>query len=413
MKHMLTALLLGAGLATPALAQDTTDLVVLHAWPHHAEWQTEIANRFMADHPDVKISFQAPSTDYDEGLVSVIRQNMAGDAPDVFMVGSHLLRNLVARGMVKPLDDVMEGQGHGGPRLHPRGSRPHPDRRRAIRPALDQFDAGHVLQQGSGRPGPAATPTTCRPPGTTRSRWRRRSTTLGPDIFGMYYTLGDDDWMTQNLLATDGLSPMSDDRTEITFATDEGRAATHLYARFFDEANQQAIQDKPARQQMFAGQMGLYFNSTAAVRSFEREIGDRFAWDTAPMPTMTEGGGVAAGGMAAVILTDDPAKRKAAFDYVLFGTNAESQAYIVEQTGYMPVNSGSLDVLKSFYAAHPAFETSAGQIDRAFPWFAWPGQNGVRISQIVLDDMTAIGTGQMTSDEAAAKMTDQIKPLME
>ena len=130
------------------------------------------------------------------------------------------------------------------------------------------------------------------------------------------------------------------------------------------------------------------------------------------MPKMVEDGGVAAGGMAAVILTDDPETRAAAWDYVLYGTGPEAQAIVVENTGYMPVNSGAMDVLGDFYAEHPQFETSAAQTDRAYPWFGWPGQNGARISQIVLDDMAAIANDQMGADEAAADMTDRIGAML-
>jgi len=63
----------------------------------------------------------------------------------------------------------------------------------------------------------------------------------------------------------------------------------------------------------------------------------------------------------------------------------------------MPVNSSSTKVLGDFYAAHPQFETSARQTDRAYPWFDRPGQNGARISQIVLDLMAAIVNGAKTA----------------
>ena len=373
--------------------------------------EEKIANDFMAEHPDVKISFQAPSPDYDEGLVSVIRQNLAGDPPDVFMVGSHLLRNLVARDMVEPLDDVMKGKDMASMGYTPDIL------------SLTQIDGVQY-----GLPWTSSTPVMFYnkdlvqkaggDPDNMPTTWdetialAKKINALGQDISGMYYTLGDDDWMTQNILATDDLSPIEDDGKTIAFATTEGKAALHTYERFFDEAGQQPIADKAARQQMYAGQLGLYFNSTAAVRSFSREIGDRFAWGTAEMPKMVPDGGVASGGMAAVILTDDSQKRAAAFNYILSGTGPKAQAMIVEQTGYMPTNAKALEVLAPFYAENPAFETSAKQTGRALPWFAWPGRNGVRISQIVLDEMTAIGNGQRSSDEAAAVMTDKIQPLL-
>lgn len=402
----LTGALTALAIATAGAASAQTGLTVYHAWAHHAEWQRKIAEDFMATHPDVAITFQAPAPDYDEGLISVIRQNLAGDPPDVFMVGSHLLGDLVARGMVEPLDDLIGDMDMGAAGYTPEVL------------AFTQIDGvqyglpwtsstpvmfynAELVERAGGDPD--AMPTTWE----DTIALAAKIDALGADIMGMYYTPGDDDWMTQNLLASAGLSPITD-AGEIAFDTDQGRAAIALFQRFHDEGGQTAISNNDARQQMYAGKLGLYFNSTAAVRSFEREIGDRFAWGTAQMPKMAEDGGVASGGMAAVILADDPETRQAAFDYVVYGTGAEAQAMIVENTGYMPVNTGALDVLGDFYSEHPQFETSAEQMDRAYPWFGWPGQNGARISQIVLDHMAAIANRQETSDEAAAGMSADI-----
>ena len=56
-------------LAGTAQAQEPVTLEVSHAWASHAPWQQEIAARYMEANPDVEITFRAPSTDYDEGLV--------------------------------------------------------------------------------------------------------------------------------------------------------------------------------------------------------------------------------------------------------------------------------------------------------------------------------------------------------
>jgi multiple sugar transport system substrate-binding protein len=85
------------------------------------------------------------------------------------------------------------------------------------------------------------------------------------------------------------------------------------------------------------------------------------------MPKLVEEGGVTAGGMAALILTDDPEKRRAACDYLLYGTGAKAQAMTVENTGYRPVNSGAMAVLADVYKDHPQVQTSAQQTDRAYP----------------------------------------------
>ncbi|MCL3883382.1 ABC transporter substrate-binding protein [Marivita sp. GX14005] len=395
--------------AAPAIAQQT-EVTVLHAWAHHAEWQQQLADDFMAQNPDIKITIQAPSADYDEGLVSVIRQDMAGSAPDLFLAGSHLLGEVAARDLAPPMDDVMQGRDMA---------------------ALGYTDAALALTQIDGvqvgLPWTSSTPVMFYnaelvrqaggDPDAMPTTWdetialAKAIEDLGDDIEGIYYPPGDDDWMVQSLLASAGLAPIKDGT--LALETELGREAFALYERFHDEAGQEAIPNAAARQMMYAGQLGLYFNSTAAVRSFSREIGDRFEWGTAPMPTLVEGGGVASGGMAAVILADDPAVREAAMEYILYATGPEGQATVVQNTGYMPVNTGTEAILADFYAENPAWRTSATQMDRALPWFTWPGENGIRISQEVVDALGAIANGRQSSDEAADRLVAEIGRLIE
>ena len=92
---------------------------------------------------------------------------------------------------------------------------------------------------------------------------------LGGGVSGMYYSAGDDDWMTQNLLATAGLAPIAQDGT-IAFATPKGEQAVKLFERFRSEGGRWPSRTATQRQQIVCGKLGMYFNSTAAVRSFER-----------------------------------------------------------------------------------------------------------------------------------------------
>ncbi|MEM0899172.1 MAG: ABC transporter substrate-binding protein [Pseudomonadota bacterium] len=407
MRSLLFAI--SASLAATVASADTT-ITLSHAWPHHAAWQSQVASDFMEKNPDITIDIQAPSTDYDEGFVSVIRQSLAGTPPDVFLVGSHLLGELAVRDLAPPMDDLLESVdmaelGYSDEAL-----------------ALTQIDGVQI-----GLPWSSSTPVMFYnaelvreaggDPENMPTTWdetielAQSIEALGDDIEGFYYPPSDDDWLVQNLLATAGLAPYAD--CEIAFATEEGRKAFSLWERFHDEAGQEPIPNSAARQIMYAAKLGLYFNSTAAVRSFTREIGDRFEWGTAPMPKLTDDGGVASGGMAAVILTDDPEKRAAAFEYILYGTGAEGQATIVKNTGYMPVNSGAEAILADFYEENPAWETSATQMSRSLPWFAWPGENGIRISQEVLDTLQAVANDRLSSDEAADRLVEEISGLIE
>ncbi len=394
----------------PAVAAAQTDLSIFHAFASHSPWQEEIAARFNATNPEVTFTFQVPAETYDEALVSVIRQSLAGEMPDIYLVGAHLLPALVARGLVQPIDDLLAG----------------------VDPATESY-APETLAMARvdgtlyGLPWTSSTPVMFYntdlvaqaggDPANLPRDWdgvialAAKIDALGPDVIGMYYELGTDDWMTQNLLKSEGVSMMAEGGTDLGFTTAAGIDAIDLFRRFHVEGGQEPIDQPSARQQMYAGRMGLYFVSTAAVRSFNREIGDRFAWGTAPLP-VADGAGVVSGGMVAVILATDPARRSAAFDFVRFGTSAEMQAYIVENTGYMPVNLGAVPLLADFYAQAPAWETSVAQIANSTPWFAWPGKDGVRISQLVVDAMTGLANGQADAQATVDRMAAEIAPLL-
>ncbi|TIO92109.1 MAG: extracellular solute-binding protein, partial [Mesorhizobium sp.] len=98
---------------------------------------------------------------------------------------------------------------------------------------------------------------------------------------------------------------------------------------------QPAIDSHAARQLFTSGKLGFFFASAGSVSGFEGEIGDRFKLRTAKQPLGAEDATMPTGGMVAIILTDDPAKRAAAWDYVKFTTSPEGQSIVVPNTGYM------------------------------------------------------------------------------
>jgi multiple sugar transport system substrate-binding protein len=395
-------------LPNPAFAQTT--LSVLHAFASHSPWQQELAKRYTALHPDVAFSFQVPADTYDNALVSVIRQSLTGEMPDIYLVGAHLLPALVARGLVEPVDDLLAGAD-----LASEGYAP------------ETLAMAKVDGKLYGLPWTSSTPVVFfnqdlvvkagGDPKNIPKDWNGlialagKIDALAPDVMGMYFELGTDDWMTQNLLRSENVDLVSADGKTLAFDTPQGVAAVDLFRRFHTEGGQEPIDQPSARQQMYAGKMGFYFVSTAAVRSFDREIGKRFTWGTAPIP-LVNGGGVVSGGMVAVILSKDPTKRKAAFDYIRFGTGAESQAFIVQNTGYMPVNLKAVPMLDAFYAEHPAWKTSVLQLPNSRPLLAWSGENGVRISQAFVDGMTALANGQTDAAQTVAALAEQVKALL-
>lgn len=400
-----------AGLATAAQAE--TQLDVLYAWPEHEVIHKPIADAFMGANPDIKITFRAAAPSYDEAVQMLIRQSMAGQLPDVHYVGFNVLRPLVARGLVKPIDDLvaaddLKSKGYSDQVL----SLATIDGKQyglpfAMSTPVVYYNADLVERAGGD-------------PGKIPTGWdgfvtlAGKIAALGDGISGMYYELGSDDWTTQNLVRNFGGQMMNDAETNVAFDGPAGVAAVKLFKRFHTEGGQPAIDQRAARQLFTAGKLGFYFASAGGVRGFEQQIGDRFRLRTALQPLGSENATMPTGGMVAVILTDDPARRAAAWRYVKFATSPDGQTIVVPNTGYMPTNALALDRdhLAGFYEKHPNWYTSVLQTPRARPWFSWPGENGVQIGQVIRDEMTEIAQGGKEPDAALADMAAQVRALL-
>ncbi|KWV49017.1 solute-binding component of ABC transporter [Rhizobium altiplani] len=408
---MIAAGLAMAGLTAPAHAE--TKLDVYYAWAEHEPIHAAVAKSFEAKYPDIKIGFRAAAPSYDEAVQALIRQSMAGQLPDVHYVGFNVLRPLVARGLIEPIDDLVakdhltdkgytdqvlslakiDGKLYGLPF--------------AMSTPVVYFNADLIKRAGGD---PEKIPTD----------WdgfvalAGKIGALGDGTSGMFYDLGSDDWTTQNLVRNFGGQMMNDKETDIAFDGPTGQSAAKLFKRFHTEGTQPAIDSRAARQLFTSGKLGFFFASAGSVSGLEKEIGTRFKLTTAKQPLGSEAATMPTGGMVAVILSKDEAKRAAAWEYVKFATSADGQSIVVPNTGYMPTNTGALDKdhLADFYKQHPNWYTSVQQTPRARPWFSWPGENGVEISQVIRDDMSAIALGSMEPDAALADMAEKVRALL-
>lgn len=84
----------------------------------------------------------------------------------------------------------------------------------------------------------------------------------------------------------------------------------------------------------------------------------------ADMPGRTDGGGVLVGGSALYILARTPARQAAAWEFVRFLDEAQSQAYWAAHTGYIPVreSAAASATLQQAWAAEPGLEVAYQQL---------------------------------------------------
>ncbi|MCJ9668999.1 MULTISPECIES: ABC transporter substrate-binding protein [unclassified Neorhizobium] len=413
---MLFRSLISLALALPLTAQSAlaqTELTVQYAYPSHQAFHRAVADAFTANHPGVMITFRAAAPDYDEALQTVLRQSITTDLPDVFISGLQKIPDLVSRKIAVPLTPFTAGQDLAGlgysDRLLSLGQVNNVQYALAYATSTPiVFFNTDLVKAAGGDPGRLPTDW------DGLIKLAHSITALGGGIDGMYYDVGTDDWMFQNLIFNQGGELMSADGKDIAFDGAQGKAAMRLFKRFFTEGGQKAIEQRAARQQFAAGTLGIYFTSPSIISTFEKQIGGKFVMRTSTMPLANpQRAGVPTGGMAAVIVTTDHEKQKAAWDYIKFASGPVGQTIVAKATGYMPANTRALEAtyLGDFFKQNPNWETSSRQIPIARKWAAWPGQNGVKIARNLVDNMTRIAGGA-DAEETLAAMARETRALL-
>lgn len=92
------------------------------------------------------------------------------------------------------------------------------------------------------------------------------------------------------------------------------------------------------------GLNSMVIMASSRIPTVKGLVGDKFAWDVAPVPTVSEsdlGGSFPTGGGLFMLNRDDEKKVEAAWEFVQYLASAEAQALWLEGTGYIPVNVGA------------------------------------------------------------------------
>ena len=75
-------------------------------------------------------------------------------------------------------------------------------------------------------------------------------------------------------------------------------------------------------------------------------------------------------------------------------TSGEGAAAVALTTGYVPPNKAANDLLmESFYAQNPNKMTAVDQLPLLSEWFAYPGDNGLAVTQVIEDALESILVG--------------------
>jgi multiple sugar transport system substrate-binding protein len=423
LKRIMTAVGLAAGIAAPALAQQTITLDVLYCYPSFARFHEPLANEFMKKNPQIKIQFRAPSASYDEGHQVILRSAITNQLPDVYYAGYHLLgemaRTLEKRGQINDLAPFLktEPANYASANFAPRMmSLSQVDGKQyglafnASSPIM-YFNTDLVKRAGGD---PKNMPDTW----DGLIKLAAKIKTLGNDVSGVSYDVHawPDDWLFQGMIYQLGGKLVEPGAKKAGFNNESGLQALKTMRRFVTEGGMQLVDWDQSRQAFGAGKTGILFTTPAHLKTVTDLVGGKFEWGTARFPIDNKAqGGVPTGGNAVVMLAKDAAKQKAAWEFIKYVTSPEAQKVVVEMTGYLPTNQRAMgkEFLGPFYDQNPNFRTATTQIERSLPWGGYPGGQSVRIWRAQRDVVASVMRGEKTPEQALPDLVKATEALME
>jgi multiple sugar transport system substrate-binding protein len=418
MKRLVAAAALAAGLTWSAAQAETVEITVEYSIPDlFREVHETIAKEFMARNPDIRIKFRAPQPGYEEATQSVLRAAVTGQLPDVSYQGLNRQRIFIDRGLAVDLGQFIAKEkdwanaGYEGSlmtlgqvkgRQYGMGF--------SLSTPIIYYNADLLRQAGGD---PDKFPTT----------WEgifelgRKIDALGEKTYGFHFDWDiTGNWMWQALVFSNGGTMLSADETKVAFDGPAGQKAIRALAAMVREGSMRDVSQATALQDFVSGTLGIWSHSTSRLGGVTKQVGDKFDLRTARFPLGdAEKGRLPAGGNVAMMFAKDPKKQAAAWEYIKFATGPVGATAMVKGTGYFPANAKPAKdpaLLGDFYRQNKNHLTAIGQLPVLTAWYAFPGENGLKITDVIKDNLQSVVSKSAEPDAALVKMAAEVKVLL-
>lgn len=407
-------------LAAPALVRGqgaAVELSVAYSIPVlFKDLMEAIAREFMALNPSIRVTLRAPESGYEEIMQRNLRDAVTNTLPDIAFHGLNRQRTLAERNIPVNLEPFMAADAQT-PRL---GFSPSllslgqvGAAQTGIGFALSTpilYFNGNLVKDAGGNPDklPTSWDEVIRLAAAMHDPARNRT--------GMFFDWTiTGNWSWQGLVFSHGGTMLSADEGRVAFGEAPGQQAMRVLRRFVDDGRMPDIRPDTMFQDFFAGRMGLSMQSTAQLGRYNREIGGRFPLLCARYPLSAPAARLPAGGNVAMMFTKDPARQKAAWEFIKFACGPVGATMMVRATGYMPATTlpaQRKEMLADFYAQNPNHLVSIRQQDVITGWYAFPGQNALRITDVVNDHLQTVVARREAPDAVLAKMAADVQGLI-
>jgi len=406
--------LLGAG---PAIAQAKATVSVQYPLGFIFDKVfAELKDAFEKANPDIAVKYLPAYKEYEDAAQTALRGAVTKQLPDVSLQAINLQRLFVDRKIATDLAPFIakekdwQGQGFGKSMmaLSTYGGKPYGLAFAASTPIVYIND--DLVTKAGGDP--AKFPTT----------WdgifelSNKIAKTGPDTIGLFYSWAiTGNWMWQALVFSHGGKMMTDDEKAVAFDKEPGKKSIELLGRMVRDGGMPDLTPEASRAAFFAGKLGIWTESTSLLRVADEGVAGKFKWRTVRFPVPGPDPKLPTGGAAAMMFATDPAQQAAAWRYMKFITGPVGATIMVKGTGYMPPNSlpaNDPNMLKAFYAEKPNHLTSLSQQPLMTAWYAFPGENNLKIIQAIKDRLQTVVDKSAQPNAALTAMAADVTKLL-
>lgn len=415
MKRILSSLTLAAFTVTaaPIMTANAVEIEVGYPYSHLFDVTFEkIMQDFSKAHPDIQVKFRAVYENYEDGTNTVLREAVSGDLPDISMQGLNRQASLVEKGIAKSLEPFIAKEADFEKEGYHQAMLDLGTFNGAVYglPFSVSLPVGYYNMDLMNKIGASELPKTWDEVIAACGKFKEAGV-KNPMFWGWNIT---GNWFAQALLWTQDTPIIKDNKFNLSGP--EGLTTLETMKAIFQGCEMQNLSFKDALASFSAGEIAMLFWSTSAVGSIERSKGD-FVLKTNEFPGLTGAPlGLPAGGNAAMLTStsEDPEELAAAWTFLKFITSGTGAAAVAETTGYIPPNKAANEIiLADFYKQNPNKETAVRQLPLLREWIAYPGDNGLAITQVIYDGIEAIVVGDQDDMSALREeLVEEIEELM-
>ncbi len=376
----------------------------------------ELKTEFEKQNPTLSVNYLPAYKEYEDAAQTALRQAITEQLPDVSLQAINLQRLFVDRSIAQELSPFIakekdwKGQGFSESMmaLSRYNSKQYGLAFAASTPII--YINEDLVKRAGGDPD------------NFPKTWdgifalAKKITALGDDTIGLFYSWAiTGNWMWQALVYSNGGEMMTADEKQVAFDQEGGKKGIALLGRMVREAGMPDLTPEASRAAFFAGKLGIWSESTSLLNVADNGVAGKFKWRTAPFPVPGPNPRLPTGGAASMMFATDPVRQENAWKFMKFITGPVGATVMVKGTGYMPPNSLPANdpaMLKEYYQTRPNYLTSLSQQPYMTAWYAFPGENNLKIIQVIKDRLQTVVDKTAEPQAALTAMAADVQKLL-